>query len=123
MEDSPALYDAVVIGAGPAGLTAAVYLARYRRTVLVLHDGKSRALRIPKTHNAPGFPEGIRGEDLIERMTVHAEQFNAEIAQAEVADIEHTSDGFRVRDCPKLDVLLGIDYLEAASQLEWTRRA
>lgn len=54
-------YEAVVIGAGPAGLTAALYLARYKRRVLVVHDEKSRALRIPKTHNAPGFPEGIAG--------------------------------------------------------------
>jgi thioredoxin reductase (NADPH) len=66
--------DVVIIGAGPAGVTAALYLARYRRKVLVLHDGKSRALRIPLAHNAPGFPQGVRGPDLIARMTRHALQ-------------------------------------------------
>ena len=96
MENSPPLFDAIIIGAGPAGLTAALYLARYRRKVLVLHDGKSRALRVPTTHNAPGFPEGIQGTDLIERMTRHALKFNAEIEAVEVADIEQVDDGFRL---------------------------
>jgi thioredoxin reductase (NADPH) len=43
--------DCVVIGAGPGGLTAAIYLARYLREVLVLDDGRSRALWIPRSHN------------------------------------------------------------------------
>lgn len=90
-------YEAIIIGAGPAGLTAALYLARYRRKVLVVHDGKSRALRIPTTHNAPGFPDGIRGTDLIERMTRHALEFGAEIDKAEITDIERTGDGFRLQ--------------------------
>lgn len=88
--------EVIVIGAGPAGLTAALYLARYRRDVLVLHDGKSRALRIPKTHNAPGFPEGIEGPELIARMTRHAAAFGARIEQAEVNGIERTADAFRL---------------------------
>ncbi|WP_292033932.1 MULTISPECIES: NAD(P)/FAD-dependent oxidoreductase [unclassified Brevundimonas] len=88
--------DVIVIGAGPAGLTAALYLARYRRKVLVLHDGKSRALRIPLTHNAPGFPEGVRGPDLIARMTRHAVRYGAAIQEAEVAAIKAVAGGFRL---------------------------
>nr|WP_313631790.1 NAD(P)/FAD-dependent oxidoreductase [Brevundimonas naejangsanensis] len=88
--------DVVVIGAGPAGLTAALYLARYRRKVLVLHDGKSRALRIPLTHNAPGFPEGVRGPDLIARMTRHAVQYGADIQEAEVSAITAVAGGFNL---------------------------
>ena len=53
--------DCLVIGAGPAGLTAATYLARFRREALVLHSGASRASWIPISHNVPGFPEGIAG--------------------------------------------------------------
>lgn len=88
------LYDSIVIGAGPAGLTAALYLARYKRSVLVLHDNNSRALRIPKTHNAPGFPEGITGPDLIERMTKHACEFGADIEEAFIVDVKSNRDGF-----------------------------
>ena len=88
--------DVVVIGAGPAGLTAALYLARYRRDVLVVHDGRSRALRIPETHNAPGFPDGIAGPELIGRMTRHATEFGARIEEHEIVGIERTADGFRL---------------------------
>lgn len=88
--------DVIVIGAGPAGLTAAVYLARYRRNVLVVHDGNSRALRIPKTHNAPGFPDGIEGPDLIDHMTRHAKEFGTRIEEAEVISIERITNGFRL---------------------------
>ena len=59
--------DAIVIGAGPAGLAAAIYLARFRRQVLVLHDNDSRAAWIPRSHNHPGFPGGIVGADLLAR--------------------------------------------------------
>ncbi|MDO9473905.1 MAG: NAD(P)/FAD-dependent oxidoreductase [Caulobacter sp.] len=76
--------DVIIVGAGPAGLTAALYLARYRRSPLVLHDGASRALRIPLTHNAPGFPDGIAGSALISRMTAHAEAYGARLEAAEV---------------------------------------
>jgi len=88
--------EVIVVGAGPGGLTAALYLARYRRDVLVVHDRKSRALRIPKTHNAPGFPEGIKGPDLIDRMTRHATEFGARIEEAEITTIERTDEGFRL---------------------------
>lgn len=92
-----AAVEAIVIGAGPAGLTAALYLARYRRSVLVLHDGKSRALRIPRTHNVPGFPEGVEGPHLIARMSAHAEEYGARIEAAEISEIARVESGFRLR--------------------------
>jgi thioredoxin reductase (NADPH) len=81
--------DCIIVGAGPAGLTAALYMARYRRRVLVLHDSTARALRIPLTHNAPGFPEGISGPDLIDRMTRHAVGYGAEMIEARVTEARH----------------------------------
>lgn len=87
-------WDAIVVGAGPAGLSAALYLARFRRRVLVLHDGKSRALRIPKTHNAPGFPHGVAGTELVARMLAHAQRFGAEVRQAEITKVRKQGDAF-----------------------------
>jgi thioredoxin reductase (NADPH) len=62
---SPEPYDCVIIGAGPAGLTAAVYLARYRRRIVLFDTGESRASLIPESHNYPGFPGGICGTGLL----------------------------------------------------------
>ncbi len=91
-------WDCVVVGAGPAGLSAALYMARFKRRVLVLHDGSTRAQRIPKTFNAPGFPEGIAGPELVERMTAHAREFGADIRQAEVVSADRIDDdGFVLR--------------------------
>src|SRR5690606_17391044 len=82
------------IGAGPAGLTAGVYLARYRRRVLVLHDGASRAARIPRTYNVPGFPGGIAGAELLQRMEEQAILYGAVLRQDRVEKLQHVEDGF-----------------------------
>src|SRR5215217_2362317 len=60
--------DCLIIGGGPAGLTAAVYLARFRRKVVVVDSGSSRASLIPASHNYPGFPDGVGGEELLARL-------------------------------------------------------
>lgn len=88
--------EIIVIGAGPAGLTAGLYLARYRRDVLIIHDGKSRAQQIPKTHNAPGFPDGVAGPELIDKMTRHAMQYGARFAEGEIRNLTTDADMFRL---------------------------
>jgi thioredoxin reductase (NADPH) len=90
------LHDCIIIGAGPAGLTAALYLGRYRRDPLVIHDGSARSARIPLTHNVPGFPEGISGVQLLERMTDHARAYGATFMEGCVAALAHEADGFRI---------------------------
>lgn len=89
--------EVVVVGAGPAGLTAALYLARYRRSPLVLHDGTSRARRIPLTHNAPGFPSGISGEDLLCRMRIHAESYGARMETAHIETAAYRDGAFQLQ--------------------------
>jgi len=79
--------DILIIGAGPAGLTAGMYLARYRRNVRIVHDGRSRALWVPRSRNIPGFPDGIVGADLIARMSDHAARYGAEIVESRVVEI------------------------------------
>jgi thioredoxin reductase (NADPH) len=87
-------YDCLIVGGGPAGLTAAIYLARYRRKVLVVDAGKSRAAWIPKTHNYPGFEDGISGEALLAKLREQAEEYGAEIQRGEVTKLEQARGGF-----------------------------
>lgn len=87
-------YDVLVVGGGPAGLTAAIYLARFRRRVIVVDEGHSRAKWIPCTHNHAGFPEGIGGEDLLVRMRTQAEQYGAAIVTGRLDTLESSGDLF-----------------------------
>ena len=88
--------DCVVVGAGPAGLTAAIYLARFRRSFRVIDSGGSRAAWIPRTRNHPGFPDGVVGKTLLARMRRQAEKYGAQIASGRVETLEPVRRGFRV---------------------------
>ncbi len=70
-------YEAAVIGNGPGGLLAALYLGRFKRSVAVFGAGEPRASWIPKTHNLIGFENGIGGEKLIEKMRTQASEVGA----------------------------------------------
>ncbi|MCW3999856.1 MAG: FAD-dependent oxidoreductase [Candidatus Bathyarchaeota archaeon] len=74
-------YDVIIIGAGPAGLTAAIYSAWLGLKTVVLESAASggRAFLAPKIENFPGFPEGITGSELVDKMTQQAQRFKAEI--------------------------------------------
>jgi thioredoxin reductase (NADPH) len=82
MDDKP--LDCLVIGAGPAGLTAATYLARFHLDILVVDAGKGRAAMIPCTRNHAGFPDGISGKELIARMKEQAQRYGAKIVDGTV---------------------------------------
>jgi len=76
--------DCLVVGGGPAGLTAALYLARFRRDVVVVDSGASRAALIPESHNYPGFPGGISGHALLSTLREQARRYGAGLAQGRV---------------------------------------
>lgn len=87
--------DCLVVGGGPAGLTAAIYLARFRRSFLLVDAGASRADWIPLSHNHAGFPDGVTGPDLLARMRAQAERYGAAILHGEVRRLEQEDGGFR----------------------------
>jgi thioredoxin reductase (NADPH) len=90
------MLDACVIGGGPAGMTTALFLARFRRRAVVIDGGESRAAWIPRSHNHPAFPEGIPGETLLARMRDQLDRFGSPPLGARVAAIEQEGDGFRI---------------------------
>ncbi|WP_210528974.1 NAD(P)/FAD-dependent oxidoreductase [Rubellimicrobium arenae] len=89
--------DCCIIGGGPAGLTAGIFLARFRRRFVVMDGGDSRASWIPRSHNHPAFPGGINGEDLLARMRRQLEEFGGLRRDGTVSAVEREADGrFRV---------------------------
>ncbi|MFC5423665.1 NAD(P)/FAD-dependent oxidoreductase [Bosea eneae] len=85
------IIDCLVIGGGPAGLTAAIYLARFHLSVVVVDSGESRARWIPISHNHAGFPDGIGGSELLARMKAQATRYGTRHMAAEVTSL--TRDG------------------------------
>jgi thioredoxin reductase (NADPH) len=86
------MMDCLIIGGGPAGLTAAIYLARYRRDILLVDAGQSRARLIPESHNYPGFT-GISGVDLLAALRKQAETYGARMRQQSVEALHRDADG------------------------------
>lgn len=90
--------DVAVVGGGPAGLTAAIYLGRLHRGCVVLDAGHSRARWIPESNNCPGFPGGISGDALLARLREQAAQFGARLERTTVTALQRDGGGFRLED-------------------------
>lgn len=89
--------DALVIGGGPAGMTAALYLARFRRRVAVADGGAPRAAWIPASHNIPFFAEGIPGPEILALQRAHLDRYRVPWLAVPVASLERQRDGFLAR--------------------------
>jgi len=119
--------DCIIIGAGPAGLTAAIYLARFHLRIRLFDCGTSRAALIACTHNHAGYPEGISGKDLLARMLAQAERYGAVRELAEVTGLRAAETGFvaRVgeRDYPARAILLATGVVNLRPEMSETLHA
>jgi thioredoxin reductase (NADPH) len=95
-QDDP--LDCLIIGGGPAGLTAAIYLARFRRRFLLVDAGNSRAAKIPMSRNHAGFPDGIVGRDLLALMRTQADKHDAPMIEGRVERLDRLEPGGFVAD-------------------------
>lgn len=95
---SERVHDVVIVGGGPAGLIAATYLARFRRSVLLVDAGQSRAASIPRSHNYPGFVDGISGVQLVASLREQATRYDVACATGFVHALEgDIAQGFTAR--------------------------
>jgi thioredoxin reductase (NADPH) len=90
------MLDCVVVGGGAAGLSAAIYLARYRRSFVLFDNDQSRANLIPATHNLAGFPDGIGGAELLRRMRRQAQRFGADLVSGTVESLSRQESALRI---------------------------
>ncbi|MEM1545193.1 MAG: FAD-dependent oxidoreductase [Candidatus Methanomethylicia archaeon] len=83
------LYDVVIIGAGPAGLTAGIYCANMGFKTLVIEGSSPSRLQLAgQIHNYPGFPDGISGSELLNRIRIQALNAGAELRRGDVVAID-----------------------------------
>jgi thioredoxin reductase (NADPH) len=116
------MLDCLIIGGGPAGLTAAIYLARYRRAAVLVDDGASRAALIPASHNYPGF-KGIAGPDLLARLREQALLYGANLEHGRVTTLQRRPQGgFRAewdgKDIAARTVLLATGLIDESLNIE-----
>lgn len=90
-------WDAIIVGGGIAGLSAAIYLGRAQRDTLVIDSGKSMARWEPEVQNYLGFPEGISGPELLQRGQQQAKQCGVRFIRDEVLSTCGSNGTFKVR--------------------------
>ncbi|UVW27328.1 NAD(P)/FAD-dependent oxidoreductase [Massilia sp. H6] len=87
MDCDRTVFDTLIIGGGPAGLTAALYLRRFTRQVALVDKGNSRLSWIPVSHNYPGFPDGINGKVLLEKLRQQLGNYGGSVMPGEIISL------------------------------------
>jgi thioredoxin reductase (NADPH) len=97
------MYDTIIIGSGPAGLTAAIYTTRADLKTLVIAGGRwgGQLMLTTLVENFPGFPEGIQGPDLMQNMRQQAEKFGARFIDEDFSEADFSKKPFKVKASDK----------------------
>lgn len=88
------LLDCLIVGGGPAGLTAALYLARFNRRIALVDSGASRAAWIPTSHNFPVFSDGIGGPEMLALQRAHVARYGVAPVAGAITKLRKLPDGF-----------------------------
>jgi len=120
--------DCAIIGGGPAGLTAALYLLRFHRSILLFDVANSRARWIPSSHNCPGFPGGISGPDLLDKLRCQIGEHRVQPIDACVTGLDVAADGFAIRDAEgrryeAATVILATGVVDEMPDFDWVSDA
>ncbi len=93
------LYDLIIIGGGPAGLTAGIYAGRARIKTLIFSGSPpgGQLMIAGDVDDFPGFPDGIQGTELIQKMTAQAKKFEAEIKEQNVIAVDFHQQPFLIK--------------------------
>src|SRR5688500_20212621 len=94
MNQDPPSWEVIIVGAGPAGLSAAIYLGRSQRRTLLLHSAHSMAKWEQDVQNYLGFPDGIDGKDLLDRGLRQAKRFHVQVEEETIESVRPEDPGF-----------------------------
>ncbi|MET0980661.1 MAG: NAD(P)/FAD-dependent oxidoreductase [Telluria sp.] len=131
-ELSEHVFDTLVIGGGPGGLTAAIYLRRFTRNIVLVDKGNSRLCMIPVSHNYPGFPEGVPGSQLLTNLTHQLKNYGGSVLSGEITSLrledgtfvgDYVDDAGEVRPIRALTVLLATGVADVGLPIENYREA
>ena len=126
------VFDTLIIGGGPGGLTAAIYLRRFTRNIVLVDKGNSRLCLIPVSHNYPGFPEGVPGSQLLVNLTEQLKRYGGEVRRGEITGLrledgafvgDYLDDDGETRTIRALTVLLATGVADAGLPIENWREA
>ena len=114
------LYDVAIIGSGPSGLTAAIYTTRGALKTVILggYSWGGQLMLTTEVDNFPGFPEGVMGPELMERMKKQAERFGADFIQKNVVSIDFSKKPFSLKTSDE-EILANSVIVATGAETKW----